>query len=84
MSEPLLKALEALHSDLGSLRDDLGSARAEASAAHLETIAQIGAMSECLRLINTRVAGLEAKRQGSGVRAAVTGVGELAKAAILG
>jgi hypothetical protein len=85
MSDPsalLLKALEALRSDLGSLRDDVGSARAEANAQHVATIQQLDGLSEYLKLINTRVAGLEAKHHGHAVQ--VTGVSEIARAALLG
>jgi hypothetical protein len=87
VSELLFKALESLRGDVAAMRGDVGSLRTEANTAHLETIAQIGGLSERLSLIDVRTAGMEAKhhRRYRAAGALMVGtVAALARTALLG
>jgi hypothetical protein len=80
----LLRTLESIRLDLAGVRGDVGTLRAEAATRHMATIQRLDGLSECLTLINTRVAGMESKCQDVGVSTAVGSVGEIARTAILG
>jgi hypothetical protein len=85
MSEVLVQTLQSIRIDLATLHTDVCSARSEASAQHLAINRQFGGLSEMLININERVAKLENRKPpASGLRTAVSGVGEIARAAILG
>jgi hypothetical protein len=71
--------------ELKSLREDMGSARAEATERHLIVTREFGTLAERFMQLNERLDRLENRPgKGSGVRAAVTGVADLARIAILG
>ena len=65
-------------------RQDISAARTNLAAHNLALTAQIGAINERLSHIDLRIAAMEPHQKGSGVRAAVTGVSEIARTAILG
>jgi hypothetical protein len=83
-SDLLRQTLEALCTDLAAMRGDVGTLRAEAAARHVALNRQFDGLSEILLNINSRVATMEPQRQGSAVPAAVTGVADLARSAIMG
>jgi hypothetical protein len=75
--------LSDLLQEMKALRADIGSTRTESAAHHLALTAQIGAMDERLSHIDLRIAAMEPHKV-SGDKAAVSSVGELVRAALLG
>lgn len=70
--------------ELRALRQDVSAARTESGAHHLALTAQIGAMDERLSHIDLRIAAMEPQHHGHAVPAAVSGVADLARSAIMG